>query len=205
MRLRSAEAGREKEARNRRGRGAAYAIPYCQARPGLVGKEDSKRAWIMNRWIFIAVLGLAACKSGGEDSQAAPPEESAETQEAARREEAASSAPEAPKRSMEEAIDIMTKAIEGSKEGEVGDTHCERAYGGMSKLNQLLGEALEAKEVPEIPREGFLEICGELEEGVQRCMVPSYAMENREECRSMREGLTPEVQERLRSLMRSAR
>lgn len=163
----------------------------------------------MKRWILIACFGLSSalsvglmgCKASESETNTDPAEESAASQESA----ASSAEPEAPKRTMEEAIDIMTKAIEGSKEGEIGDTHCERAHGGMSKLNELLGAALEAKDVPEIPREGFLEICGELDEGVQKCMVPSYAMENRDECREMRDGLTPEVQERLRGLMRSPR
>lgn len=163
----------------------------------------------MKRWILIACFGLSSalsvglmgCKASESETNTDPAEESAASQESA----ASSAEPEAPKRTMEEAVEIMTKAIEGSREGEVGDTNCERAYGGMSKLNELLAEALGAKDVPEIPREGFLEICGELDEGVQRCMIPSYAMENREECREMRDALTPEIQERLRGLMRAPR
>lgn len=155
----------------------------------------------MKQWILIACLALAACKGEANEQQAAPAEEPALSEQGAER----AAEPEAPKRTMEEAVEIMTKAIEGSREGEVGDTNCERAYGGMSKLNELLAEALGAKDVPEIPREGFLEICGELDEGVQRCMIPSYAMENREECREMRDALTPEIQERLRGLMRAPR
>jgi hypothetical protein len=108
---------------------------------------------------------------------------------------------ERPKRTMKEVMDAVTQSVKDSKEAETGDTLCERAYSGQIAMSENLMKALGSEEPPpKVDRDAFIEICESADPEVQQCLVPSYALDHRQECRAIKDKAGPEFAARLKAL-----
>lgn len=148
------------------------------------------------------MISAVACQSdeAASDEEATAQEESMAEGSNGEPEAAAPGEGEKP-RSMKEVMQAVTQSVKDSKESETGDTICERAYSGQMAMSKNLMKALGSKEAPpEVDREGFLELCQSAPEEVQQCLVPSYAIEHREECRAIKDEAGPEFAAKLRAL-----
>jgi hypothetical protein len=77
-----------------------------------------------------------------------------------------------------------------------GRTECESAFEYTRDLARTVG----AEETALPARQDFMRDCDSLPLAVKRCMVPSYSMSHAAECREVRQGLSPELRERVRRL-----
>ncbi|NLY92561.1 MAG: hypothetical protein GXY23_00910 [Myxococcales bacterium] len=147
--------------------------------------------------IFLTIsLCAAACSKKEEPTPAEP---NAEETPAAPE----STAGESPKRTMKEVVDAITQAVKDSKEAETGDTVCERAYSAQISLSNNLMKTLGQDQAPiDVDREKFLEVCNGLPPEAQECLRPSHALDNREECRRIKQELGPDVAAKLRAAVR---
>lgn len=81
-------------------------------------------------------------------------------------------------------------------------TPCEQAYDGIEAMKQALeksGKAASGKPMP--PRGAFLQVCEELPEANQKCMVISYAMANAPECKKAKDALDPKLVAKMKKLL----
>ena len=162
----------------------------------------------MNRlsplFLSLALLSLTACKS---DEQAERAGEELETEiKAESPSEAKPGAEGEPRRTMKEVMEAVTQSIKDAKSSETGDTVCERAYNGQVAMTAKLMEALGSEDAPpQVDKAAFLEVCESADAEMQQCLVPSYALENREACRALKESAGPEFAAKLKALGDKAR
>jgi hypothetical protein len=150
----------------------------------------------MNRLVILsllnAVLSLGACRDdAAEESVAAeqPPAGAQSTEKTQRK-------------TMNEAVkEAAARAIEASKEFEVGDTSCERAYGGLTGFAKSLTKEFGTKKAPrKVDHDGFIELCESLPPEAQQCLIPSYVLEHADQCREVRNEFGPEFRSKLAAL-----
>jgi hypothetical protein len=147
----------------------------------------------MNRLVIFSLLAasLVACKDDvAEESVAAEPAPVTAEDPAKK-----------PRRTMNEVMEATTRAIEATKEAETGSTDCERAYNGLTALAKTLTKEFGAKRAPRtVDHDGFIELCEGLSAEAQKCLVPSYVLEHRDECRDVKNDLGPEFRSKLGAL-----
>jgi hypothetical protein len=157
----------------------------------------------MNRLVTLslafAVLSSVAC-TNDEPAESAEPvvAEPSAVQEGAPEEK------ERPK-TMKEVVEAVTTAALQSKEAETGDTVCERAYSGQTAMTDLMMKALgSTKPTPKADRDAFIELCESAPPEVQNCLVPSYTVEHRDECREAKEKAGPEFAAKMKELSKKS-
>jgi hypothetical protein len=85
-----------------------------------------------------------------------------------------------------------------------GEDLCGVSYRGLeAKLAQLARAMPDQPTNPLPARDRFLEVCREMPQEVQQCLVVSYAMEHQEECQQASATLDPAVRARLDAMMNS--
>src|SRR5690606_32721344 len=121
----------------------------------------------------------AADESPAVDSKAAEATEATE----------ATTAPDGkPRRTMKQVMEAVSESMKKAKDFETGDTLCERAYNGQVGMSRELMKALGSEEAPPTPdHDAFVSLCESANAELQQCLLPSYALEHREECRAIKE------------------
>lgn len=113
----------------------------------------------------------------------------------------------APPESMKKLGEALGRAAQAADEASAeGGSTCERAYAGAVAMASALHEQMgSANNQPSMPaRADFVSACDELPEEVQRCMLVSYAIQNQQECRRVRQE-NEELMTRVREIMGRAR
>ncbi len=172
------------------------------------------------------LTSMGAC--GGEESHEAPEEVEAETTETAT--ESAEAAPEteaaetdpaeleegeaepngaalagASEESLEAEVEAAEEtvraAVEEASAAEVGSTYCESAYEGLTAMIRRVAAQFPDNTRTMPDRDRFMSVCDELPEGVQQCLLPSYATAHQSECAEQSASLSAEDQERLTHML----
>jgi hypothetical protein len=85
-----------------------------------------------------------------------------------------------------------------------GEDLCGVSYRGLEAMLAQLARAMPDQPTNPLPaRDRFLEVCREMPQEVQQCLVVSYAMEHQEECQQASATLDPAVRARLDAMMNS--
>lgn len=86
-----------------------------------------------------------------------------------------------------------------------GEDLCGTSYRGLQAMTEQLRRTMpEQPSNPLPPRDAFLEVCRDMPQEVQRCLVISYAVDHQEECETQSTNLDPALRARIDALMNTA-
>ncbi len=141
----------------------------------------------------------------GEPTERVEPTEPAEPA----RPEATADLPEAEAsrvdpRDLEGTVELMEAAMAAADGSEVGASYCDAAYQSIAAMVEVVRVRYPDR-TREMPPEGlFLDACRRLPDEAQQCLIPTHAMENRQDCARIQAALPPADLARLQNVLEGA-
>lgn len=108
---------------------------------------------------------------------------------------------------MKKRAKMKKKAFDAAEAAESeGNTPCEKAFHAAIAVDESMRDQLGKKPSGADPSEQkFISTCKSLPDGMQECLVPSYARGNQQECSKTHKGAKPETKAALKKLMTQLR